>query len=103
MGTMPPAMKSERHPYTGPRSPAIVLATKPPSGMQTMVSVTAKGRCRRGTYSEARAAAFGIAPPRPMPARNRSTPSMKIESTKAIISVSTAKDITLPSSAVRRP
>ncbi len=68
-----------------------------------MVSVTANGRCRRGTYSEARDAAFGMAPPRPTPARNRSALSMKTESIKATRNVRTAKVITLKSRAVRRP
>ena len=72
-------MKSARQPYAGARRRAIELARKPPSGMHTMVSVTAKGRCRRGTYSDASVAALGMAPPRPMPAMNRSTPSAKIE------------------------
>ena len=35
-----------------------------------MVRVTAKGRSFRGTYSEASAAAFGIAPPSPSPAKD---------------------------------
>ena len=68
-----------------------------------MVSVTAKGRCRLGTYSEASAAAFGIAPPSPSPARNRKTPSITTPSTAAIASVGTANDSTLQRSAVRRP
>ena len=37
-------MKSARQPYVGPTHAAIELAAKPPSGMHTMVSVTANGR-----------------------------------------------------------
>ena len=73
----------------------------PPSGMHTMVSVTAKGRWRRGTYSDASVAALGMAPPRPMPARKRSTPQhVRSSSTNAMAIVRTAKVTTLPSSAV---
>nr|QIQ10819.1 hypothetical protein GLBDPPGF_00025 [uncultured bacterium] len=103
MGITPPTMNSARQPYTGPTTPAMVLATKPPSGMQTIVSVTAKGRWRFGTYSDARAAAFGIAPPRPTPAIRRRTPSAATDWTKAIATVNTANATTLPSNAVRRP
>ncbi len=71
--------------------------------MQTIVNVTANGRWRRGTYSDASAAAFGMAPPRPTPAMSRRTPSAVTEWTKAIAMVSTANATTLPSSAVRRP
>ena len=54
-----------------PSSPASVA----PSGTQTIVMVTAMGRdWRTGTYSAASAAAFGIAPPSPRPAKNRSAP-----------------------------
>ncbi len=103
IGTTPPTMKSARHPYAGATRLAIELARNPPSGMQTMVSVTANGRCRRGTYSDASVAALGMAPPRPIPAMNRSTPSAQSELTNAIAIVRTANAITLPSSAVRRP
>ena len=75
----------------------------PPNGMQTIVNVTANGRCRRGTYSEASAAAFGMAPPKPSPARNRRTPSSIRLLTVEIASVSAANEITLDRSAVRRP
>ena len=61
-----------RQPNTGMTYPATNAASVPPSGTQTMVKVMANGRCRRGTYSEASAAAFGIAPPSPSPARKRS-------------------------------
>ena len=78
-------------------------ASVPPSGMQTMVSVTANGRCRRGTYSDESAAAFGIAPPRPSPARNRSTISMATPVENDTRIVSRPNVTTLPSSATRRP
>ena len=71
--------------------------------MHTIVSVTAKGRCRRGTYSEASAAAFGMAPPRPRPARKRSTLNAARPFANEIANVSAAKAIMLKSSAVRRP
>ena len=75
IGTSPPAMNRLRQPMSGstwiPSTPASVA----PSGTQTMVMVTATGRRRAGTYSAASVAAFGIAPPRPMPARNRRPPS----------------------------
>ena len=102
-GTTPPAMNSGCHPNFGMICPAIAAATTPPSGMQTIVSVTANGRCRRGTYSEASAAAFGMAPPRPMPAMNRSAVSIVIVSTEAMASVMTPNVITLHSRVVRRP
>src|SRR6266702_4222183 len=70
--------------------------------MHTIVRVTANGRCRRGTYSDASAAAFGIAPPSPKPARNRRTPSIMTPLTVAMASVTAAKDTTLPRSAARQ-
>src|SRR5262249_37522168 len=66
-----------RQPKRGSSRPPTKPASDPPSGMQTMVSVTANGRFRIGTYSDDSAAAFGIAPPRPNPARNRSAVSAR--------------------------
>ena len=92
-----------RQPSSGsarmPSSPASVA----PSGTQTMAMVTAMGRRLAGTYSAASAAAFGIAPPRPMPASSRSTPSVVVLSASAAASVITPKTTMLPSSAVCRP
>ena len=70
-GGRPPARKSARQPNAGSAGIAISPASVPPSGTQTIVTVTASGRCRAGTYSAASAAAFGIAPPSPRPVRNR--------------------------------
>src|SRR3990170_4828919 len=56
-----------------------------------MVSVTAKGRCLRGTYSEASVAALGIAPPRPTPARKRNRLSISIVFAKAMAKVAEGK------------
>ena len=100
---MPPTRKSGRQPYRGRISAPSTPASVPPSGMQTMVSVTANGRCRRGTYSDDSAAAFGIAPPSPSPAKKRSTASVATLSAKDTRTVSTPNDTTLPSSAARRP
>ena len=83
--------------------PATSAASVPPSGTQTIVSVMANGRYRRGTYSEASAAALGIAPPRPSPARKRSAPRAQRLSTSATAAVRTPKMRTLPMSAKRRP
>ena len=71
--------------------------------MQTIVSVTAKGRCRLGTYSDESAAAFGIAPPRPSPAKNRSAVSMATPPANDTRIVRMPNETTLPSSAIRRP
>ena len=71
--------------------------------MQTIVSVTANGRRRSGTYSDASAAAFGIAPPRPRPATKRSAMSVVTLSANATGTVSRPNEMTLPSSARRRP
>jgi hypothetical protein len=71
--------------------------------MQTMVIVTANGRRRSGTYSEASAAAFGIAPPRPRPAAKRSAVSIVMPLAKAAKTVSRPNQMTLPRSAGRRP
>ena len=78
-------------------------ASVPPSGIHTIVKVTANGRCRLGTYSEDNAAAFGIAPPNPKPARKRNVPKSIRPLTVEIASVSTANDNMLNRSAVRRP
>ncbi len=103
MGTSPPMTNSVRHPSNGnarmPSSPASV----PPSGTQTMAMVTAMGRRLAGTYSAASAAAFGIAPPSPRPAKNRSVPNAAVLSDIAAASVITPKTTMLPSSAVCRP
>jgi hypothetical protein len=68
-----------------------------------MVSVTAIERQRFGTYSAASAAALGIAPPRPIPARKRRTPRLPVLCTKAAASVATPNTTMLLSNAVRRP
>jgi hypothetical protein len=78
-------------------------ASAPPSGIETIVSVTASGRLRAGTYSEASVAALGMAPPRPTPARNRMTASASIEFTNASAAVKAPNVRTLPSSAGRLP
>jgi len=74
-GRMPPTRNSPRQPKRGSTCAPTRPASDPPSGMQTIVSVTANGRWRFGTYSNESAAAFGIAPPRPKPAKNRRTVS----------------------------
>ncbi len=102
-GSVPPIAKSARQPTIGMRYPDPNAASVPPSGTQTIVRVIANGRCRRGTYSEARAAALGIAPPRPRPAKKRSAPSAHRLSTSAAAAVSTPNTRTLPMSAIRRP
>ena len=99
----PPRAKRVRQPNTGMTYPATSAASVPPSGTQTMVKVMANGRCRRGTYSDASAAALGIAPPSPRPARNRRTPRAQRLSTSAAAAVRTPKMRTLPMSATRRP
>jgi len=78
-------------------------ASVPPSGMQTIVSVTANGLWRSGTYSDDSAAAFGIAPPSPRPAKKRSAVSVVTPPANETSSVSAPKETTLPSSATRRP
>ena len=93
-----------RQPSDGRSGIATSPASVPPSGTQTIVTVTAMGRWRSGTYSAASAAAFGIAPPSPNPseqAQHRQRPA----STAAVetASVATPKIAMLPSSAVRRP
>ena len=103
MGMIPPTMNRVRHPDTGRICADRSAASVPPRGMHTIVSVTANGRCRRGTYSDASAAAFGIAPPSPNPARNRRMPSNITPLTVEIASVSAANARTLDRSAVRRP
>ena len=72
----PPAVAAERRRRERARairsaedSPPTRPASDPPRGMHTIVSVTANGRFRFGTYSDESAAAFGIAPPRPNPAK----------------------------------
>ena len=102
-GSAPPRTKSVRQPNTGMTYPATNAASVPPSGTQTMVKVMANGRCRRGTYSDASAAALGMAPPRPRPARKRRTASAQRLSTSAAAAVRTPKMKTLPMSAKRRP
>ena len=82
-GIAPPSAKSVRHPNTGMTYPATNAASVAPSGTQTMVRVMANGRCRRGTYSDASAAALGMAPPSPRPARKRRTPRAQRLSTSA--------------------
>ena len=79
-----------------PSNPASVA----PSGTQTMAMVTAIGRRLAGTYSAASAAALGIAPPSPMPANRRSTPSIPVLSAIAAARVIRPKTTMLPSSAV---
>ena len=83
--------------------PAPSAASVPPSGTQTIVSVMANGRYRRGTYSDASAAALGIAPPSPSPARKRRAPRAQRLSTSATAAVRMPKMRTLPMSAKRRP
>jgi len=56
----------------------------------------------RQTYATG-AAAFGIAPPRPRPARNRSTASIVTPLAVETSSVSAPKATTLPRRAMRRP
>src|SRR6266403_1194166 len=102
-GRMPPTRKSPRQPNRGSTCPPTRPASDPPSGMHTIVSVTAKGRCRLGTYSDESAAAFGMAPPRPSPAKNRSTVSIVTPPANDTKIVSTPNATTLPSSATRRP
>jgi hypothetical protein len=68
-----------------------------------MVTVTAIGRCRRGTNSAASAAAFGIAPPSPIPASSRSHPSAAGPLADAAASVIAPNTAMLARSAVRRP
>ena len=82
-----------------PRIPASIA----PSGTQTMVAVTAIGRCARGTNSAASVAALGMAPPSPIPARNRSAASVEMSSTAAMASVIAPNTAMLASSARRRP
>ena len=71
--------------------------------MHTIVNVTANGLRRNGTYSDASAAEFGIAPPRPSPAKKRSTVSMVTLAANDASTVNTPKVTTLVSSARRRP
>ena len=82
-----------------PSSPAMVA----PSGTHTMVSVTAIGRYRRGTYSAANVVAFGIAPPRPAPASSRRNVRCIGLVAAAPAAVITPKISMLVSRAVRRP
>ena len=100
---MPPMMKSARHPLVGMTSAASSPASAPPSGMHTIVAVTAKARRRIGTYSAASVAAFGMAPPSPIPARSRSTLRASIDPTSAIMHVSAPNRATQPMSVGRRP
>ena len=99
----PPAANNTRQPNAGMTIAASSPASAPPSGMATIVNVTASGRLRAGTYSEASVAAFGMAPPRPRPARNRTAARASIEFTNASAAVNAPKMNTLPSRAGRRP
>ena len=103
MGVAPPMMNSPRHPTVGSAAIAAKPASVAPTGTQTMASVTAKGRCRSGTYSAASAAALGIAPPRPMPASSRRTPSVATSCAPATTIVVAPNSTMQPSSALRRP
>ena len=93
--------------YLGMMAGSAGIAASPasvaPSGTHTIVTVTASGRCRSGTYSPESAAALGMAPPRPSPARKRRAPSAATPSAAATAMVITPKTNRHPSSAVRRP
>ena len=102
-GRIPPTRNRPRQPKRGSTCAPTSPASDPPSGMQTIVSVTANGRCRIGTYSEESAAAFGIAPPRPKPAKKRRTVSTATPFDIDTSSVSSPNATTLPMSATRRP
>src|SRR5215831_2854884 len=60
-------------------------------------------RLARGTYSDARLMKLGIAPPRPMPARNRYSRSCSNDVESAVQSVKTPNVAVAPSSARLRP
>ena len=92
-----------RHPIVGSTAIAANPASVAPSGTQTIARVTAKGRWRSGTYSAASAAAFGIAPPSPIPAISRSTPSVPMPPAAATATVAVPKITMHHSSALRRP
>src|SRR6185436_12646393 len=63
----------------------------------------ADDRQRHGKYSDESAAAFGIAPPRPRPAKNRSSVRTPTPPATETSKVSRPNVMTLPSSAIRRP
>ncbi len=91
IGSSPPIRNRPRQPTAGIAGTAKSPASVPPSGTQTIASVTARGRCWRGTYSAASAAAFGIAPPRPMPARNAARRAWPVTAVSEIRVVATAE------------
>ena len=70
---------------------------------RVVAKVTASVRWRRGTNSATTAVAFGIAPPRPIPARKRSPPKDINPWAATIPEVATANVSTLKSSATLRP
>ena len=103
MGANPPSRNKFRHPSDGNTSAPTIPASVPPSGMHTIVIVTASARRREGTYSEASAVAFGTAPPNPTAARNRNVPSSVSASACDMAAVNRPKVVTQPMSATRRP
>ena len=75
----------------------------PPSGMQTMPSVTAMLRRWTGEYSASSVVAFGMVAPRPKPAMVRQTPSATTSFVNAVAPVASANSTTAPISDRRRP
>src|SRR5208283_1486073 len=64
--------------------------TEPP-GMPAHIAVESDARSRFGAYSHPKASAFGIAPPKPIPARKRHTASCSTLVIYAVKNVNTPK------------
>ena len=102
-GTMPPKIKTERHPNRGISPAAINPPIAAPTVKKFETSIITVTRIRAGLYSPARAMALGMMPPNPKPAMKRIASSSFAELALAVHSVSTAKYKAATISTGRRP
>ena len=102
-GATPPTMNTERQPNCGINA----AASRPPSAAPTEnpqnMIITMVARRRRGLNSDVMATAFGIAPPRPSPVRNRIASSVLTSWTNPVTSVPMPKASVLKMMIFLRP
>jgi hypothetical protein len=103
IGAAPPMRNTACQPKRGITGAAMKPLAAAPSEKPQIIVVTAAPRRRRGTISEVRAIAFGIAPPIPRPVSSRKSISAGTDSAAAVIREPTPKISTQPISTGRRP
>jgi len=102
-GATPPTRNTDGQPKRGISAAAISPPSAAPSEKPQNIAITIVARRRCGLNSAVSATAFGIAPPRPSPVRNRRTVRLDAPSVHIVASVPTPKAAVLRTMMRLRP